>query len=448
VNPRAASWGAAERALARDGVGRFVRPAWNGRALPSITASLLAATGHDAPDAPVPLAPPLSADLDPFHGGRAEGPIVLFLIDSLGWRSFRAAVERPTSESLAPLANWAEHAAPITTVFPSTTTAAMTALSTATFPGRNGVVGHREFLPRWGVVADLLRMAPMTATGHDTLIGPGWLPRELTGTPTVFELGLSGCALSRDKFAGTAFTRLLYTGAEYCPYSTASDLAYELALVLSRPRPPEVVFVYWDELDTSHHLRGPDQYLFDLEVDRLAHLVRAAALRVDPEVRRRVTLLVTGDHGQVACPESANLPLEQHPALLQLMVHPPAGDRRAGFFALREGSESEFESRIRPLLPAESHYWRMDRAIEEHLFGPPPYHPEIKLRTGTFLAVPAQPGGITYAAPGNPVPRRRFAGAHSGLEPEEMWVPLISGTLEALTGPFPEPGSRAAADKT
>ena len=74
----------------------------------------------------------------------------------------------------------------------------------------------------------------------------------------------------------------------------------------------------------------------------------------------------------------------------------------------------------------------MAEAVDSGLFGPPPYHPELLLRTGEILVVPPQPAGMTYSAPGNPVPRRIFGGAHSGLEREELWVPLVAGPLDQL----------------
>ena len=405
-----------------------MRPDYDGGALPSVGRSLLRAAGVEADGAPVPLAPPLRDGLDPFGGRRSEGPVVLVLIDSLGWCAFRdsPALERPG------LVEWAEAARPITSVFPSTTTAALTALSTATPPGRNGIVGHRQYLPRWGVVADMLRLAPMTTPGQDTLLGAGWTPRDLTPAPTIFELGLRGVVISRDKFARTGFTRLLYHGAEYRPYSTASDLAVELVGVLGRAEPPDVILVYWDELDTVHHLRGPDPALFDLELERVRSLLAWAAERVAPERRRATQLWVTGDHGQVPATEAANVALDREERLMARLTHPPSGDRRAGFFEVGGGEVGAFREELLALLPSGSLGMPMAEAVDEGLFGPGPYHAELARRTGNLLVLPASPAGLTYAAPGDPVPRRIFAGAHSGLEREELWVPFIAGPFDEL----------------
>ncbi|HTW55643.1 MAG TPA: alkaline phosphatase family protein, partial [Thermoplasmata archaeon] len=248
-------------------------PAYGGRSLPNVGASVVAAVGL-ADVAPPPLAPPLAADLDPFHGRRAEGPVVVLLADGFGWNSF--ATWRATDRSDA-ARRWSALARPITTIFPTTTTAALVSLSTATSPSRHGIVGYRQFLPRFGVVADLLRMAPVGVAVPESLVGPDWSPDLISGAPSIFRRGVRGVAVSRDRFEGSALTRLLYDGAEFVPYATASDLAHQLIDQLERPTPPPVVYAYWDELDTVHHLRGPHDRLFAFEADRLAHLVAYVA---------------------------------------------------------------------------------------------------------------------------------------------------------------------------
>jgi hypothetical protein len=385
-----------------------------------------------APDGSPPLAPSLRRELDPFRDGRAEGPIVVFLVDSFGWNAFR----QWSGDGGSPIARkWGSLARPLHSTFPTTTTSALVTLSTGVPPGRHGIVGHRQYLPRWGTVADMLRMTPSAVGGFDLLVGPEWRPSDVCGSPTLFRRGLSAAVVSRDRFEGTGFTRVLYDGADYLPYVTASDLAHELVRVLERPRSPACVYVYWDELDTVLHVRGTDPFLFALEADRVAQLVSAVARRVAPSLARRTTLLVTGDHGQVGARPEDRVALERHPDVVVEMRHPLAGDRRAGFFASRPGREGSLTTRLRAILPAGSSVIPMEEARRAGLFGPPPFHPELSERTGDLLALVPPPAGLTYAPPGTPTPKRQPAGAHGGLHPDELFVPLVTGALSEYTEP-------------
>lgn len=416
---------------------RLVRPDYDGGSLPNLGVTVAAATGFRAAGAP-PVVPPLRAGLDPFGGRRAEGPIVLLLVDGLGAGDLRRWAAG--GGRFGP--RWAEGGRTITTVFPSTTTAALTSLSTGVPPARHGLVGYRQYLPGFGVVGDMLKMSVAGLPGTEQLIGPDWRPDLLSGAPTLFRRGLRATALTRDRFKGTGFTRILYDGAEFVGYATATDLAHELLALLERPRPPAVVFAYWDELDTIHHLKGPASSFAALELDRLAGLFAHVAGRLSPARRRRTRLLVTGDHGQVPASVDGRIELQRHPELLALLDRPLSGDRRAGFLSVRRGRSLEVRRRLDDLLPPGSRVIGMERALRAGYFGGPPYHPEIRERLGDLLVLVPPPHGLTYVPPGQRPPTRHLFGAHGGMEAEEMQVPLLSRRFDDLddgSGPPPAP---------
>src|SRR5439155_9728139 len=64
--------------------------------------------------------------------------------------------------------------APLTSVFPSTTTAALTSLSTGLAPGRHGMLGYEMWLKEFGMTANMIQLQPMAAgreTGSLTAVG-------------------------------------------------------------------------------------------------------------------------------------------------------------------------------------------------------------------------------------------------------------------------------------
>jgi hypothetical protein len=399
-------------------------PAYDGRSIVNVAVTVHRAAGGDRSGVP-PLAPPLSRGLDPFDGRRAEGPVVLLLVDGLG---FGPLTHWAGSGSMRGQ-RWSALAHPITTVFPSTTTAALTSMSTGTPPGRHGLVGYRQYLPKFGVVADLLKMSPVGSPHRDQLIGPGWSPKDLSGAPTLFRRGLSATALTREVFRGTGFTRLLYDGAAFQGFGTGTDLADELAKILDRPRAPRAVFGYWDELDTIQHLKGPNERLIDLELERFALLLEHVAAAVRPARARRTTVIITGDHGQVPASTASRLRVDLWPEVVREMARPLAGDRRAGFFAARPGRIGALKVALRRRLPAGSKIVEMDAACRAGLFGPPPFHPELPERLGDLLALVPSPAGLTYFPPGAATDGRHLFGAHGGMETAELVVPLVVGRL-------------------
>ncbi|HEV2165403.1 MAG TPA: alkaline phosphatase family protein [Thermoplasmata archaeon] len=402
-------------------------PDYRGRSLPNLSANLVGATRPSSASAPT-FVPPLDPRLDPFHGSPSEGPIVLFLVDGLGWFDFvRWARDRPKGRGEP----WERAAHPITTVFPSTTTAALCSLSTAAAPGRHGLLGYRQYLPRFGMVADMLKFSPTGIETRDLLVGPEWRPEHLTETPTIFRQGVRASAITRDRFQGTGFTRLLYDGAEFVGYATATDLAHELRTLLEGEAPP-LITVYWDELDTIQHLKGTDPELVDLEIERTIQLIEYVATHLPTERARAVTLLVTGDHGQVPATPEARIAIDAIPSVAAELARPLAGDRRAGFFAARPGRVEALREALVGALPEGARVIPMPEAVEAGLFGPPPFHAEIHERLGDLLALVPSPASLAYRLPGMALPKRFLFGAHGGLEPAELLVPLVAGRLDAV----------------
>ena len=403
-------------------------PAYDGRSLPNITSSVVRAAGPAVMGEP-PLLAPLAAGLDPFGGRPAEGPVVVLLIDGLGWKAFGEAVR--ADDPTVP-ATWVERAHPLTSVFPTTTTVALTSLSTAESPGRHGIVGHRMFLPAYGAVTEILRMSPLGVVSGDALAGPAWDPSVVSGVPTVFRRGATGVALTRDRYEKEAFTRLIYDGASFQGYATGADFAHQLAEVLGRAQPPPIVLAYWDELDMVQHLRGPRSEFAGFEVGQVARILAAAARRLGPSRSRRLTVLVTSDHGQVPAGRPSEIEIDRHPEILAHLQHPPTGDRRAAFFAARAGHREALENELARQLPLGHRIVRIKAALEAGLLGPPPFHPEIGPRLGDLLALVPSPAGVTYRIPGAAPRSRYLEGAHGGLEPAELLVPLIAGPLAEL----------------
>jgi hypothetical protein len=412
-------------------------PAYAARSLPNITSSVVRSLGREVAGDP-PLLPPLADGLDPFEGRRAEGPVVVLLVDGMG---FSALTESTGAAAHGVPSEWVERARPITSVFPTTTTVALTSLSTAEPPSRHGVVGYRMFLPSFGVVAEVLRMTPLGVSQPDTLVRSEWSPSMVSGVPSIFRRGVPATALSRDEFEGTGFTRMIYDGASYVGFSTAADFAHLLAEVVGQEAPPSLVFAYWSELDTVQHLRGPRPEFTAFEAAQVHRILAAAFRRLDPSRARRTTVLITSDHGQVAAERKDEVAIDAEPTILPHLLRPPTGDRRAGFFTARSGHLASLTAAFEDRLPPGSRILSMPAATSAGLFGPPPYHPELSERLGDLLVLVPSPAAVTYRLPGSPARARFLLGAHGGLEPAELIVPLIAGNLAELGRATPSPSS-------
>jgi hypothetical protein len=190
--------------------------------------------------------------------------------------------------------------------------------------------------------------------------------------------------------------------------------------------------VYWDELDTLQPLRGTADPSRSLDLDGLLLRLEFAARLLPGKLRRSLSFVATSDHGQVPADLEHRLAVDAVGPLTDSMAWPMAGDRRAGYFGAKAGRREDLREALLAALPPGAHLLEMGRALDAGLFGPPPFHPEVRERLGDFLALVPPPWALTYRVPGTPEPTRYLVGAHGGLHPDELLVPLVAGPLDDL----------------
>ena len=94
---------------------------------------------------------------------------------------------------------------------------------------------------------------------------------------------------------------------------------------------------------------------------------------------------------------------------------------RAVFFDIKESKSNEFQNLMLQITDGNFAILTIDEVIEMGLFGPDQFSSTAKSRIGTHLAVSLGDSIISY----NQAPYDNMVGAHSGITPEELLIPLI-----------------------
>lgn len=400
--------------------GEFVLPAYEERSLVNLAATVLELFGGRAPYHHPPLPRGSLPELD---GVRK---VVLLVIDSLGWEQFLPLLEDKALvfHRLAREGKLTQ----LTSVFPSTTTAALATLATALAPEEHGLLGYRLYLRELGLVANMIRLSPEGLRRPDVLLEMGLKPQRLFNLKTIYELlaprGVRSLALIRVIFRGSGLSRLLYHGAEEVPFAASSDMCVKLRKLLELHSDEQLLIgAYWDAVDTIGHLWGPAQEELKAEVRQLAYsLEREFFVKLNPRAARGTLMLISADHGQIEVGKEAAFHITRYPKLRRSLLLPPTGDFRASFLHLRQGELEPIKRYLRRfqerLVAVES-----SEALAGGLFGPRGAMPEGFLpRIGDLLLLARSQGFIFYPYEGSLLLR----GYHGGLSPEEMLVPLLA----------------------
>lgn len=405
----------------------WVLPHYKGLSIANLPATIAALLGTSLPGA----LPALPEELwDEWVPGLRR--VVLVILDALGYRMLQRMWATGEGQAFSDLAE-AGRLIPITSVFPSTTDAALVSLSTGRPPAEHGWLAYTMYLRELGVAANAILLSPVWTRKTDQLLDWGLDPSTLIPVPRLAEhltsMGISTGAVFYSGFRGTGFSTMLYKGvAERRGHLLSSDLWVQLRHLLAETRGSRAfITAYWSGLDTLAHAYGPDTDLWEAEFHTVSHLLSRQFLGSLSAIDRQGTLLlITADHGQIHIPPAQILTADQDPELSQHLMVPIMGESRAAFVYPRPGRTNA----VRDYLEATFPNWFVVRdsveALESGLMGKP-IADETYARAGELIVLPRGTRALQQTQP--PV---TLVGRHGGLAPEEMLVPLIGARLEAL----------------
>jgi predicted AlkP superfamily pyrophosphatase or phosphodiesterase len=405
----------------------WVLPHYGGLSIANLPSTVAALLGSDLPGALPTLPPELWEAWTP--GLRR---VVLVILDAMGYRMLQRMWAAGQGRAFLDLAE-SGRLVPLTSVFPSTTDAALVSFSTGRPPAEHGWLAYTLYLRELGIAANAILLCPVWTRTTDQLVTWGLDPATLLPVPSLAEhLTAEGIRTGAVYYAGfhkTGFSKMLYRGVgEQRGHLLASDLWVHLRHLLAETRGDRAfITAYWSGLDTLAHAYGPDTDLCEAEFDSVGHLLSHQFLASLPAADRQGTLLlVVADHGQLYIPPEQILTADQDPDLSQHLMVPIVGESRAAFVYPRPGRAGVIRSYLDTAFPD----WFVVRdsieILESGLMGKP-IADETYARAGELIVLPR---GARALQPSRP--SVSLLGRHGGLTPEEMLVPLIGARLEAL----------------
>ncbi len=411
---------------------RWVLPAYGGAALTSLPPTVGALLGVEAEWRATPLRLPVATD-----GVRQ---VVLLLVDGLGHLRLRQQLEHDDAGLLELLGRYAglEGGAlppPITSVSPSTTTAATSVIqANGAGPGNLGLLGYSQRLPSLGVVANMLFFSP--AWNRSARIGDleewGVSPESMLGAPSIYQLlgagGVAGHAFVPGAVSRNPLSRMQFQGAQVTPYVDWVDMLTRLGAHLEASAgAPGFSYVYMPDFDSVMHRDGTDSptvpRLFAAFVAQLRRTLDA----LSPAARRGTLFLVTADHGHITTPVAERRFIQRYPNLYDKLSLREGGEPRHVFLYAKAGAEAELLAAAREELADSFVALAGPAALAGGLYGDPAHlHPEADRRVGDVVLL-AKGGASMWPED----QAHTLLGMHGSLEPEEMLVPLLALRADA-----------------
>ena len=365
----------------------------------------------------------LSGDVvDDFSGVEK---IVLFVIDGLGYNRLVSHIQKFKGGFYDLTERGVLKA--FSSSFPSTTSTALTSIFTGLPPSMHGVIGFNMYVPDYGLIFNTLEMAPVIGYSSGIDLVDFFSESSFPWPPLLLDGGVNVKTFTRRNLAGSGLSRLIHRRQDLVGYALPSDMIVQVKRALEQPG-PLLLIVYYGGIDTLEHSYGPYSDEVSAELQLFESLLKNQLIeKLSVVTKQKTLLLITADHGVVEIGQTHFL---NKPPISNLFLVPPTGDMRSTYFfpkygqqePLREALENSFQG---------FHIMRSADLIEKGAFGPVKNLDRLQTTVGIFTAL-SQGKNIILHQYHPKETTQNIYGAHGGMTPDEMIVPLLSTRLSKL----------------
>ncbi len=373
---------------------------------------------------PVPRADAVRATLSsviPPHPER----VLLLVLDGMGYYHLRRLLADYPDLNLNRLID-SGMMIPVTSVFPATTTNALTSYSTGLTPQEHGMIGYRLYLKETAAITNMIRLSVLGNGSTGSAIEAGIDPKTFLGAPTLYahlrRAGVESHILIGKYIANSGLSSIIYDGNEKVHgVVNFSDMLVVARRLLQKANGRMFLSLYWGETDAIAHTYGPWTEEFTAELRTIdAAIGRELMGKVD-----NTLILISADHGFVPMRESDYQTLSAIPELEHGLLLPPLGEPRASYLYLREGARKRVQAVINEHLIGGLAALDSETALASGLLGIGAVKPQVHERIGDLIVAATGPAALAH-------PYKdaiKLKGMHGGLTKEEMLVPLIASPL-------------------
>lgn len=335
--------------------------------------------------------------------------IVLLLIDGLGYEYIQKYGQ--DSELNKHCLN------KLTSVFPSTTASAVTALETGVAPLQHGITGWFMFLKEIGVLTKILPFKSRYG-------GQNFVEDKIERKDIFIEKRIG------DKIKPSAF--ILYPdhivdgkvnkkSKSLLVYKNLNELFSQIKRNIKLSNKRKYIYAYWDKFDSLCHNYGS----IDKKVsDHFWELDKKISTLVKSLKGTNTALIVTADHGLIDTFEKSKIVLlENHPKLIETLVMPLSGEPRVAYCYVHPQKTQQFEKYIKDNLDHCCEVYKSVDLINKGVFGLGKMNIKILDRIGDYILVMKE----NYIIKDFLLTEKKecHVGNHGGTSLSEMLVPLI-----------------------
>lgn len=338
--------------------------------------------------------------------------IVLLLIDGLGYEFLKKYGKNTI---------FTKHLmGKITTVFPSSTSAAMTSIYTGLSPQQHGMTGWHMFMKELG---DIIIPLPYVIRFNKGKIS------EKVDINSLFNLmsftdkiNSSSYIVQSKEISDSVFSRESKgKKTKIISYTDMKDYFKQVKKLINTSK-KKYVLAYYGMHDYLCHEKGTEHKETQTHFKKLCMEFELFLKSIESE--KNTTLIVTADHGHIQCEKSKIIDIAKHSKLEECLSIPICGENRFVYCYLKPSKEKQFVNYVKTSLKHACNIYKSEFLVKKGYFGQGKIHPKFLDRIGDYTIIMKDNYTIYHYHKGQ---KNKYfkVGDHGGLNKEELFVPLI-----------------------
>ena len=330
--------------------------------------------------------------------------VVLFVIDGFGYDFIKKHVPGGFfQENLHDV---------ITTVFPSTTAAAITTFKTGVPPQQHGLTSWIMHFKELGTLG--LPLPYVCRQGGRLRVPPQYfLPENLFD-----KLKTKTLIITKKDFKDKPYNKATTGKSTELYYESFEGMFLQLRKAINWSNRRKFIYCYWPLLDTFSHHFGKDSVEVKIHVRSLQKRIKSFMEKTENTV-----MIITADHGHMDTTPKNTIILNEHPKLMECLTLPACGEPRALFCYVRPSKDKQFRDYVKKKFSNYCTLVKGEDLIKKKYFGLGKPHPRLTDRVGDYVLLAKK--NYTFRDLLVNEEFRPMIGNHGGLSKEEMEVPLI-----------------------
>ena len=368
----------------------------------NLTASIEKALGGKPKYKPLKILPPETL--------KDSTNIILLVIDGLGYEFLKKYGKNTTlKENIK---------GKITSIFPSSTSAAMTAIYTGQSANEHGISGWFTFLKE---INQTIIPLPFIERVNRTLLKKSLKHQDFFKlNPLPNRIKAKSYIINPKNIANSRFTKAVAGKAKRLSYKNSKDLFKIIKKAIKSSKKRKYILSYYSEYDTLCHKIGSKSKRTQ---KNLKNLDKNLKIFIKSIKNTNTTIIIIADHGSTDTPKSKVIYVQNHPKLEETLEILLCGEQRFAYCYIKPGKEKQFVNYIKTKLKNSCNLHKSQDLLKKKYFGLFKTHPKIKNRIGNYTLIMKDKYSI-YDPP-DPKNKSHHISDHGGLSKDEMFVPLI-----------------------